>query len=143
MKGSMTMSEQTTTQQSFATTTSDAITAPAPSLPETTANGDAIAARPDWVAVARSLGPGFAARAVAHDATDAFVADNYRELKAQHVFSAGVPARAAAPADRQRATRARKHRRLRLARLQRPGRARRRRLSGERAHDLWEWFAHG
>lgn len=30
----------------------------------------------DWAAVAGELGPRFAARAAAHDATDAFVADN-------------------------------------------------------------------
>ena len=46
----------------------------------------------DWVAVARELGPGFAARAYAHDAEDLFVAENYAELKARRVFSAGVPA---------------------------------------------------
>jgi alkylation response protein AidB-like acyl-CoA dehydrogenase len=50
-----------------------------------------VAARTDWVGVARELGPAFAARAADHDASDAFVADNYRELKAQRVFSAGVP----------------------------------------------------
>jgi acyl-CoA dehydrogenase len=46
----------------------------------------------DWTAVARELGPRFAARAARHDATDAFVADNYRELRERRVFSAGVPA---------------------------------------------------
>jgi alkylation response protein AidB-like acyl-CoA dehydrogenase len=46
----------------------------------------------DWVAVARELGPGFAARAARHDAEDRFVAENYAELKARRVFSAGVPA---------------------------------------------------
>jgi alkylation response protein AidB-like acyl-CoA dehydrogenase len=46
----------------------------------------------DWLAVARDLGPAFAARAAAHDAEDSFVADNYRELKEHNVFSAGVPA---------------------------------------------------
>ncbi|HEV8586055.1 MAG TPA: acyl-CoA dehydrogenase family protein [Methylomirabilota bacterium] len=46
----------------------------------------------DWAAVARELGPRFAARAAAHDAADAFVADNYKELRASRVFSAGVPA---------------------------------------------------
>ena len=45
-----------------------------------------------WVAVVRQLGPAFAARAAAHDADDSFVADNYAELRAHHVFSAGVPA---------------------------------------------------
>src|SRR5215510_14971478 len=47
--------------------------------------------RTDWVAVARQLGPTFAARAAAHDANDTFVADNYAELKQHKVFSAGVP----------------------------------------------------
>jgi len=45
-----------------------------------------------WVAVVRQLGPAFAARAAAHDADDSFVADNYAELRAHRVFSAGVPA---------------------------------------------------
>src|SRR6266480_3169039 len=45
----------------------------------------------DWRSIARELGPGFAARASTHDANDAFVADNYVELKAYGVFSAGVP----------------------------------------------------
>jgi acyl-CoA dehydrogenase len=44
-----------------------------------------------WVAVVRELGPGFAARAARHDAEDTFVADNYAELRARRVFSAGVP----------------------------------------------------
>lgn len=66
------MTQQTTTEQTTGTT----------------ADGS----RTDWVAVARAMGPAFAARAAEHDATDAFVADNYRELKAQRVFSAGVPA---------------------------------------------------
>ena len=47
--------------------------------------------RADWVASARELGPRFAARAAAHDATDSFVADNYRELRERRMFSAGVP----------------------------------------------------
>ena len=42
-----------------------------------------------WVAVVRQLGPAFAARAAAHDADDSFVADNYAELGAHRVFSAG------------------------------------------------------
>ncbi|MGH7348197.1 MAG: acyl-CoA dehydrogenase family protein, partial [Candidatus Rokuibacteriota bacterium] len=45
-----------------------------------------------WVAVVRQLGPGFAARAAAHDADDSFVADNYAELRKHRLFSAGVPA---------------------------------------------------
>jgi alkylation response protein AidB-like acyl-CoA dehydrogenase len=45
----------------------------------------------DWRAIARELGPRFAARASAHDANDAFVAENYVELKAYGAFSAGVP----------------------------------------------------
>jgi alkylation response protein AidB-like acyl-CoA dehydrogenase len=47
--------------------------------------------RTDWAAVARHLGPAFAARAAAHDANDTFVADNYTDLKQHKVFSAGVP----------------------------------------------------
>jgi alkylation response protein AidB-like acyl-CoA dehydrogenase len=50
------------------------------------------ATQTDWVAVARQLGPTFAARAAAHDASDSFVADNYAALKQYKVFSAGVPA---------------------------------------------------
>jgi acyl-CoA dehydrogenase len=46
----------------------------------------------DWAALARELGPRFAARASAHDAADSFVADNYRDLRERRVFSAGVPA---------------------------------------------------
>jgi alkylation response protein AidB-like acyl-CoA dehydrogenase len=45
----------------------------------------------EWAGVARELGPGFAARAAAHDAASSFVADNYRELKQHRVFSAAVP----------------------------------------------------
>jgi alkylation response protein AidB-like acyl-CoA dehydrogenase len=44
-----------------------------------------------WAALARELGPRFAARAAAHDAADSFVADNYRDLREHRVFSAGVP----------------------------------------------------
>jgi len=43
------------------------------------------------IAVVRQLGPAFAARAAAHDADDSFVADNYRDLRAHRLFSAGVP----------------------------------------------------
>jgi len=50
------------------------------------------AARTDWVAVARELGPTFAARAAGHDADDTFVAENYADLRRRHVFSAAVPA---------------------------------------------------
>jgi alkylation response protein AidB-like acyl-CoA dehydrogenase len=46
----------------------------------------------DWAALARELGPRFAARAATHDAADSFVADNYRDLREHRVFSAGVPA---------------------------------------------------
>lgn len=45
-----------------------------------------------WTSVADALGPRFAARAPAHDAADSFVAENYRDLRAHRVFSAGVPA---------------------------------------------------
>jgi alkylation response protein AidB-like acyl-CoA dehydrogenase len=47
--------------------------------------------RTDWLEVARELTPRFAARAAAHDAHDTFVADNFAELRARRVFSAGVP----------------------------------------------------
>jgi alkylation response protein AidB-like acyl-CoA dehydrogenase len=45
----------------------------------------------DWVAVVRELGPTFAARAAEHDDADRFVAQNYADLQARRVFSAGVP----------------------------------------------------
>ncbi len=48
--------------------------------------------RTDWAALARELGPRFAARAAAHDASDTFVAENYRDLRERRVFSSGVPA---------------------------------------------------
>ena len=48
--------------------------------------------RNDWIALAHSLGERFAARAAEHDADDSFVAENYADLKARRVFSAGVPA---------------------------------------------------
>jgi alkylation response protein AidB-like acyl-CoA dehydrogenase len=48
--------------------------------------------RTDWIALARALGPSFAARASRHDADDSFVAENYAELKKTRVFSAHVPA---------------------------------------------------
>ena len=53
-------------------------------------SGDRLAS--DWTAVARELGPRFAARAAAHDAGDRFVADNYAELRRRRMFSAAVPA---------------------------------------------------
>lgn len=48
--------------------------------------------RTDWVSVAAKLGPRFAERAAQHDADDSFVAENYAELRASKLFSAGVPA---------------------------------------------------
>jgi alkylation response protein AidB-like acyl-CoA dehydrogenase len=48
--------------------------------------------RTNWIAVARILGERFAARVAAHDADDSFVTENYADLKAHRVFSAGVPA---------------------------------------------------
>ena len=45
-----------------------------------------------WLSVAESLGPRFAARAGEHDAADTFVAANFADLRAERVFSAGVPA---------------------------------------------------
>ncbi len=46
----------------------------------------------DCLALARELGPRFAARAAGHDADDTFVAENYEELRTHRMFSAGVPA---------------------------------------------------
>jgi alkylation response protein AidB-like acyl-CoA dehydrogenase len=57
-----------------------------------TAPAAAPVAGTDWVAVARELGPVFAERAARHDQDDAFVAENYAEMKARSLFSAGVPA---------------------------------------------------
>ena len=48
--------------------------------------------RTDWVALARQLGPAFAARAAALDATDSFAAENVTELKAHNFYTAAVPA---------------------------------------------------
>ena len=48
--------------------------------------------RTDWLAIVRELGPSFAARSAAHDAEDAFVAENYAALKERGLFAAGVPA---------------------------------------------------
>ena len=48
--------------------------------------------RADWIATARELGERFAARAADHDAGDSFVVDNYADMKARRLFSAGVPA---------------------------------------------------
>ncbi len=56
------------------------------------AEAQAATPRTDWVAVAREVGPAFAARAAELDETDAFVADNYTELTARRFLSAGVPA---------------------------------------------------
>jgi alkylation response protein AidB-like acyl-CoA dehydrogenase len=55
-------------------------------------SGAAETARTDWVGLANELGSRFAARITHHDAEDAFVHQNYAELKARRVFSAGVPA---------------------------------------------------
>ena len=46
----------------------------------------------DWAASAREIGDSFAARAVQHDREGAFVAENYADLRAQRLFSAGIPA---------------------------------------------------
>jgi alkylation response protein AidB-like acyl-CoA dehydrogenase len=51
----------------------------------------ATASEPDFVDIARKLGPAFAERAVGHDLEGSFVSDNYAELKRQRMFSAGVP----------------------------------------------------
>ncbi len=57
-----------------------------------TPSGTAQAVRTDWVGLADELGTRFAVRAGQHDAEDAFVHENYAELKVRRVFSAGVPA---------------------------------------------------
>jgi acyl-CoA dehydrogenase len=44
-----------------------------------------------WTELADELGAKFATRASKADETDAFVAENYAELKAKKVFAAGVP----------------------------------------------------
>jgi alkylation response protein AidB-like acyl-CoA dehydrogenase len=58
----------------------------------TAATGTGPAPGTDWVAVARELAPGFAARAAGYDANDSFPVENYRELAERRVFGAGVPA---------------------------------------------------
>ena len=45
----------------------------------------------DWLADARQLGTGFAARAEAYDRSGEFVKTNYEELREQRFFSAGIP----------------------------------------------------
>lgn len=45
----------------------------------------------NWIAVARALGRTFAERAAAVDDEDRFVAENYADLKASGLVSAGVP----------------------------------------------------
>lgn len=45
----------------------------------------------EWTAVARELGKTFATRAAATDEEERFVAENYAELKASGLVSAGVP----------------------------------------------------
>ena len=49
-------------------------------------------ARVDWSAIARGLGPRFAARAAAMDEEDLFVSENFAELKAAGLIAAAVPA---------------------------------------------------
>jgi hypothetical protein len=53
---------------------------------------DAMTESKNWIAIVRELGPTFAARAAEHDASDAFVAENYAALKERGLLSAGVPA---------------------------------------------------
>ena len=45
----------------------------------------------DFLALAREIGPGFAARAAQHDEDDSFVADNFAILKEKGFFSAHIP----------------------------------------------------
>jgi acyl-CoA dehydrogenase len=44
-----------------------------------------------WTQIADEVGAKFAERAAQHDDSDAFVAENYAELKARKLFAAGVP----------------------------------------------------
>jgi len=60
----------------------------APTVPTPVATPPARA----WVAEMRELGPAFAARAERHDAADAFVKENYEDLRARGFLAAGVPA---------------------------------------------------
>src|ERR1700741_1579158 len=46
----------------------------------------------DWFAAADRLAAEFAPRAASHDASDGFVADNYRRLKEEGFFKMHVPA---------------------------------------------------
>jgi alkylation response protein AidB-like acyl-CoA dehydrogenase len=48
-------------------------------------------AREEWMKLVRELGVTFAERARAYDVDDRFVAENYRDLKAQRMFSLAVP----------------------------------------------------
>ena len=48
--------------------------------------------QPDWIQVARTLGPEFAQRAARHDRDGTFVADNYAQMKEARLFSAMIPA---------------------------------------------------
>jgi acyl-CoA dehydrogenase len=45
----------------------------------------------DWLAAAQTLGRGFAERAEAYDRSGEFVVENYRELRGEKFFSAGIP----------------------------------------------------
>jgi acyl-CoA dehydrogenase len=45
----------------------------------------------DWKQTLAALGPAFAGRAAAYDGADAFVAENYSEMRAAKLFSALVP----------------------------------------------------
>jgi alkylation response protein AidB-like acyl-CoA dehydrogenase len=49
-------------------------------------------AQADWAASMQRLGPRFAGRAAGYDAADAFVAENFAELKSAGAFAAGIPA---------------------------------------------------
>jgi alkylation response protein AidB-like acyl-CoA dehydrogenase len=52
---------------------------------------DARIDRANWADLMQELGPRFAARAAQYDATDAFVAENFVELKDRGAFAAAVP----------------------------------------------------
>lgn len=44
-----------------------------------------------WIDLANEMGRGFASRVPEHDDTDAFVSENYAELKSRKILAAGVP----------------------------------------------------
>ena len=52
---------------------------------------EAVEDNTNWIETVRTVGHDFAARAVDHDQSGAFVAENYSDLKELGLFSAGIP----------------------------------------------------